>query len=64
LIGTTLASLVNAFNPSLISLGGELGQLDDMLLAAIREAVYRSSHPLVSRDLRIQRSALGNSAGL
>lgn len=64
LIGTTLASLVNAFNPSLISLGGEVGQLDDILLAAIRESVYRSSHPLVTRDLRIQRSALGNSAGL
>ena len=64
LIGTTLASLVNVFNPSLISLGGEVGQLDDILLAAIRESVYRSSHPLVTRDLRIQRSALGNSAGL
>jgi predicted NBD/HSP70 family sugar kinase len=64
LIGTALASLVNAFNPSLISLGGEVGQLDDILLAAIRESVYRSSHPLVTRDLRIQRSALDNSAGL
>ena len=64
LIGTALASLVNAFNPSLISLGGEVGQLDDILLAAIRESVYRSSHPLVTRDVRIQRSALGNSAGL
>lgn len=64
LIGTALASLVNAFNPSLISLGGEVGQLDDILLAAIRESVYRSSHPLVTRDLRIQRSALSNSAGL
>ena len=64
LIGTALASLVNTFNPSLISLGGEVGQLDDILLAAIREAVYRSSHPLVTRDLRIQRSALDNSAGL
>jgi predicted NBD/HSP70 family sugar kinase len=64
LIGTALSSLVNAFNPSLISLGGEVGQLDDILLAAVRESVYRSAHPLVTRDLRIQRSALGNSAGL
>ena len=64
LVGAALASLVNAFNPTLISLGGEVGQLDDILLAAIRESVYRSAHPLVTRDLRIQRSALGNSAGL
>ena len=63
-IGTALASLVNAFNPSLISLGGDVGQTDDILLASIREAVYRRSHPLVTRDLRIQRSAMGSSAGL
>lgn len=64
LIGTAVAALVNAFNPALIVLGGDVGQADDILLAAIREAVYRRSHPLVTRDLRIVRSAMGNSAGL
>ncbi len=64
LIGSTLAALTNAFNPSLIVLGGALAQNSDILLAAIREAVYRRSHPLVSRDLRIIRSQMGSSSAL
>jgi predicted NBD/HSP70 family sugar kinase len=64
LIGTALAAVTNALNPSAIVLGGPLAQTGDILLAAIREAVYRRAHPLVTRDLRITRSQMGNSAGL
>jgi predicted NBD/HSP70 family sugar kinase len=64
LIGTTLAALTNSFNPSLVVLSGGIAHADDILLATIREAVYRRSHPLVTRDLRIVRSQMGNSAGL
>jgi hypothetical protein len=48
----------------LIVLGGAVAQTGDILLAAIREAVYRRSHPLVTRDLRILRSHMASSAGL
>lgn len=64
LIGATLAALTNSFNPSLIVLGGALVHSSDLLLAAIREAVYRRSHPAVSRDLRIVRSRMGSSAAM
>lgn len=64
LIGTALASLTNSFNPSVIVVGGTLPQSSDILLASIREAVYRHSHPLVSRDLRISRSQMGTSSAL
>ena len=64
LVGYTLAALTNSYNPSLIVLGGALAQSSDILLAAVREAVYRRSHPLVSRDLRIVRSQMGSSAAL
>lgn len=64
LVGTTLAALTNALNPALIVLGGDIGQADDILLAAVREAVYRGSYPRITRDLRIVRSPMGNSAGL
>jgi predicted NBD/HSP70 family sugar kinase len=64
MVGTALAALTNAFNPSLIVLSGGIVQADDIFLAAIREAVYRGSHPLVTRDLRIIRSQMGSSAGL
>jgi predicted NBD/HSP70 family sugar kinase len=64
LVGQNLAPLVNLLNPAILVLGGALAQSGDTLLAAVREAIYRQSHPLVTRDLRIVRSRMGNSAGL
>ncbi|MBC2834598.1 ROK family protein [Gemmobacter straminiformis] len=64
LIGQVVATLANALNPDLIVLSGSIVQTNDTLLAAVREAVYGASHPLVTRDLRIIRSQMGSSAGL
>ncbi|MGQ0563894.1 MAG: ROK family protein [Gemmobacter sp.] len=64
LIGQVVATLANALNPDLIVLSGSIVQTNDILLAALREAVYRASHPFVTRDLRIVRSQMGSSAGL
>lgn len=64
LIGQVAATLANALNPDLIVLSGSIVQTNDTLLAAVREAVYGASHPLVTRDLRIIRSQMGSSAGL
>lgn len=64
LIGESVAPLVNLLNPSLIVVGGSVAQTGDTILAAIREAVYRQSHPLVTRDLRILRSQMSGTAGL
>ena len=58
LVGETLATLVSFFNPSLILLGGRVALAGDMILASVREAVYRRSLPLATRDLRIDRSTL------
>ncbi len=63
-VGLMLASVVNFFNPSLIVIGGGVAQSGDALLAAIREAVYRRSLPLATRELLIQRSSLGGLAGV
>jgi predicted NBD/HSP70 family sugar kinase len=57
-------ALVTLLNPAIVVLGGGVAQSGDILLAAVREAIYRQSHPLVTRDLRIVRSQLGGSAGL
>lgn len=64
LIGTTIAALCNAFNPSVVVLGGPWAQQSDILLASIREAIYRRCHPLASRDLKIARSQMSASATL
>ena len=63
-IGAALAALTNAINPSMIIVGGALAQASDILLAVIREAVYRKSHPLITRDLRVVRSQMGSSSAL
>ena len=63
-VGLTLASVVNFFNPSLIVVGGGVAQSGDQLLAAIREAVYRRSLPLATRELLVKRSSLGGLAGV
>ncbi|MDQ3688852.1 MAG: sugar kinase, partial [Chloroflexota bacterium] len=50
--------------PSLIVVGGGVAQSGDQLLAAVRDAVYRRSLPLATRDLAVQRSSLGALAGV
>jgi len=65
LVGEALAPLTNLVNPALIVIGGIVAESGgDSLLAGIREAVYRQSHPMVSRDLQIMRSQMGASSGL
>jgi predicted NBD/HSP70 family sugar kinase len=65
LVGEALAPLTNLVNPALIVIGGIVADSGgDSLLAGIREAVYRQSHPMVSRDLQIMRSQMGASSGL
>jgi glucokinase-like ROK family protein len=64
LVGHMLASVVNFFNPSLVVVGGGVAGAGDLLLATIRETVYRRSLPLATRELVVKRSTLGNRAGV
>jgi glucokinase-like ROK family protein len=64
LIGQTLASAVNVFNPSMIVIGGGVSRLGHALLAEVRSAVYQRSLPLATRNLPIVMSELGNVAGV
>ena len=63
-VGATLAGIVNFFNPSLIVIGGAVAGAGDLLLATIRQSVYRRSLPLATRDLVVKRSTLGDRAGV
>ncbi|GAB2963230.1 ROK family protein [Amycolatopsis acidiphila] len=64
LIGEQLAMLISFFNPSLLLIGGGVAGAGDQLMATIREAIYRRSLPLATRDLRITGSSLGARAGV
>ncbi|MBK1788059.1 ROK family protein [Prauserella sp. ASG 168] len=64
LIGSLLATLVSFYNPALVIIGGGVADAGDLLLAAVRESVYRRSLPLATRELRIARSSLSDTAGV
>ncbi|MEV6105193.1 ROK family transcriptional regulator [Streptomyces sp. NPDC051940] len=61
-VGEVLAGLVNFFNPEVVVLGGALAAVHDQLLAGVREAVYRRSHPLATHVLRIEPTHTGEDA--
>ncbi|WP_405089148.1 ROK family protein [Microbispora sp. NBC_01189] len=63
-VGSTLASIVNFFNPTMIVIGGDLVEAGDHLLAGVREMIYGRSLPLATQSLSIRASKLGDRAGV
>ena len=63
-IGEVLASLVNALNPEVIVMGGDIAGAHEQLFAGIREVVYQRSTALATRNLQIVRSELDDQAGV
>jgi predicted NBD/HSP70 family sugar kinase len=63
-IGDVLATVVNLLNPSVIVIGGSIGQAGENLVAGIREVVYRRSLPLATSHLRIGLSIAGDQAAV
>lgn len=59
-----LADAVSLLNPSVVVIGGELGNAADNLVAGIREMVHARSLPLATRSLEIVQTTLGGQAGL
>jgi predicted NBD/HSP70 family sugar kinase len=45
-------------------LGGGVAGAGDLLLATVRQTIYRRSLPLATRDLTVRRSALDDRAGV
>lgn len=58
LLGGSLATLVNVFNPDLVVVGGGFARARAYVLAAIREAIYRHALPAATRELRIEPSVV------
>jgi predicted NBD/HSP70 family sugar kinase len=64
IVGETVATLVNFFNPAVVAFGGTIATTGDQFLAAARETVYRRSLPLATRNLRIVSASPDHSEGL
>jgi len=62
-LGEVLAGLVNALNPEVIVIGGDLAAAHEQLFAGVREVVYQRSTALATRHLQIVRSSLEDRAG-
>jgi predicted NBD/HSP70 family sugar kinase len=62
-LGEVLSGLVNAFNPSVIVIGGDVAEAHEQLFAGVREVVYQRATPLATQHLEIARSTLGDRAG-
>jgi glucokinase-like ROK family protein len=60
--GTAVANVVNLFNPSMVVVGGSVGQIGDLLLEPIRLTVQRRSLLVASRNVRISAALLGRSS--
>ena len=62
-LGQAMSGCVNFFNPALIVFGGGVSRAGDLLLPGIRQAVLQLSLPLATRNLRIDITRLGDTAG-
>jgi predicted NBD/HSP70 family sugar kinase len=63
LLGEVLAGLVNAFDPRVIVIGGDVAEAQEQLFAGVREVVYQRATPLATQHLEITGSTLGDRAG-
>ncbi len=64
IIGRVLAAVVNMLNPAVITIGGDVADAGEHLMAGIREVVYQRSTALSTSKLFITSSALGDRAGI
>jgi glucokinase len=63
-LGIGIANMVTALHPEIVVLGGSVAALDDLLLEPVRVTVAERVHMFPVHDLRIERSLLGDKAGL
>lgn len=62
-LGEAVADVVSLLNPAVLVIGGNLAEVQEPLLPAVRQAIYARCPSLSTRDLRIAPSRLGSRAG-
>lgn len=63
-LGLAAANLVTALHPELVVFGGGAAELGDLLLDPVRALIHRHVGMFPADDVRVERSALGDRAGL
>lgn len=63
-LGIGVTNMVVALHPDLVVIGGGVAEMGDLLLQPVREVVRRRVGMFPTTDVRIERSILGDRAGL
>ena len=63
ILGEVISGLVNAFNPRVIVIGGDVAEAQEQLFVGVREVVYQRATALGTRHLEVAGSRLGDRAG-
>jgi glucokinase len=58
------ANVITALHPELVVIGGGVSEMGDLLLEPLRAFVRKRVRMVPTEDLRIERSLLGNKAGM
>ena len=64
LLGAGIASMIHAFNPALVVLGGGVTRAGDLLLEPVRRAVAARTMPWLHEMVRIVPAELGDRTGI
>lgn len=59
-----IANLISVLDPEMVVLGGGLMQAADLILDRVRRQALRWTQPIAAAAVRIEKSALGEDAGL
>lgn len=63
-IGDVIATAINLLNPDVVTVWGYLADASDQFLAGMHEAIYRDGLPPAARAATLERSRLGDHAGI
>ena len=63
-LGSGLGSIVNAYDPELIVIGGGFAAAGELLLAPAREVMEREALKPIREGMRVVRAELGTAAGM
>jgi glucokinase-like ROK family protein len=61
-LGIAIANLINLFNPSMVIIGGEVSELDDLFLDPVRETIQRRAFSIPQAAVEVVPSSLGSRA--
>lgn len=63
-VGLCVASLINLFNPEMVTIGGGIAQAGELILDPIRRTAYAVAIRSLSKTCRIVPAELGDNAGI